>query len=203
MIAMLTGVVADATADTVVLNVAGVGYLLHVADSAGLPMGSEHTVHTSMVVREDSMTLYGFETGQQRDLFSMLCSASGVGPKTALHALRTLPAPTLTAAVATRDLATLSTIPGIGKKSAEKLCLELGDKVAAAFAVNVDGAVAAAATEAFASTAQQQAHAALLGLGYSPTEASAALRDVVEDDVSKAIRAALRKLSTGISGTRR
>jgi len=130
MIAHVRGTVTHRIAGSVVIDVGGVGYLVHVTAADHIPaQGQEVELHTSLQVREDSMTLYGFTARSSLVLFELLLSSSGVGPKLALAALGTHRPDVLRLAIAGGDTATLTAIPGVGKKVAERLVLDLKDKV--------------------------------------------------------------------------
>jgi holliday junction DNA helicase RuvA len=131
MIASVRGEVLDIALDHVVIEAAGVGYKLMAAPStlATLRRGSEARLITAMIVREDSQTLYGFPDADARDLFLTLLSVSGVGPKIALATLAVYDASALRQALADGDVTALTRVPGIGKRSAERLVLELRDKI--------------------------------------------------------------------------
>lgn len=191
MIAHLRGQVAARTSTAVVIDVHGVGYLVHVPTSMAdrvPPRGEPVEMHTSLQVREDAMTLYGFPDVNGRELFELLLTASGVGPKLALAALSTHPASTLRRAIADSDIDTLTVIPGIGKKSAQRLVLELREKVGG-------DASALVAGDAGGTTALGEVRDALLALGYSPSEASDALGGLDADgDVTQLLRQALKQL---------
>ncbi|MDP9022576.1 MAG: Holliday junction branch migration protein RuvA [Actinomycetota bacterium] len=199
MIAQLRGSVAargsspSGDAAQVVVDVGGVGYLVVVpAGLAGrLPRpGGDVELHTSLQVREDSMTLYGFPTAEVRDLFEALLTASGVGPKLALAALSTLAPDALRRAVAGGDVDALTVVPGIGKKSAQRLVLELRDKLGSGEQADVVAVTAAGATPL------GEVRLALLELGYSAAEAHRAVEALHDDgDVGELLRAALRSLA--------
>ncbi|HEX3286992.1 MAG TPA: Holliday junction branch migration protein RuvA [Mycobacterium sp.] len=131
MIASIRGEVLDVALDHVVIEACGVGYRINATPStlATLRRGSEARLVIAMIVREDSMTLYGFADSDARDLFSTLLSVSGVGPKIALATLAVHDAPALRQALADGDVTALTRVPGIGKRSAERMVLELRDKV--------------------------------------------------------------------------
>lgn len=196
MIALLTGTVAARHTASVVIDVNGVGYEVLVPTGFAPPVGTTVTLHTYLHVREDAMTLYGFADRRSKQVFEMLLGSSGIGPKLALAALSALGADRLAAAVATSDIAVLTEVPGIGRKVAERLALELHDKIGTV-------AVAALPTDlpAMSATATTIAEVeqALSGLGYQSREIDDALRD---DDVRAAadtptmLRAALRVLGT-------
>ena len=133
MIASVRGRVLSLGLDHAVIEVGGVGMAVHATPGtlSGLRRGEEALLWTSLVVREDSLTLYGFADVEARELFELLQTASGVGPRLALAALAVLQPDQLCRALADGDVATLTRVPGIGKKSAERLVLELRDKVGA------------------------------------------------------------------------
>lgn len=188
MIALLRGRVADRSSTSVVVDVQGVGYLVHVVDVSRVPpRGEPVELHTSMVVREDAMTLYGFADRGARDLFEVLLSASGVGPKIALAALATHPADALRRAVADGDVDALILIPGIGKKSAQKMVLELRDKLGGDAGADVIGAGEGV------TTALGEVRDALAALGYTPSEVHEAVAGLDTDgDPADLLRQALR-----------
>ena len=195
MIASLRGRVAHRDHGSIVVDVGGVGYLVHVTPGDRVPpRGEPVELHTSLQVREESMTLYGFTDRSSLVLFELLLTSSGVGPKLALAAIGTHRPDVLRTAIAGGDLATLTVVPGIGKKVAERLVLELKDKVGGLGGeVLVVGDVAAAGT----GSALAEVRDALLGLGYSAGEVQSALADLgpVEDTAtSELLRRALRHL---------
>jgi Holliday junction DNA helicase RuvA len=171
MIAFLSGRVASKSSAGAVIEVAGVGYRLLMSTSAlsALPAeGDDVTVQTHLHVREDELTLYGFESEDEREAFIQLIAVSGVGPKVALAILSVLRPESLRAAVAGDDLDLLSSVPGIGKKTAQRLVLELRDRLGAPGIGPAKGGAAVAVAEA---------RAALLAMGFSAAEAAMALRD--------------------------
>lgn len=194
MIASLRGEFLQVGLDRVVIAVGGVGMLVHTPPSlaAGSRVGGQADVHTSLVVREDSLTLYGFATAGERDTFELAQTVSGVGPRVALAILSVLSPAELSAAVAADDLATLTKVPGIGKKGAERIALELRDKMPAL----VDGGPAAPA-ETSAEWSDQVTEA-LTGLGYSAKQAAEAVEAVPSEargDTAAALRSALQVLA--------
>jgi holliday junction DNA helicase RuvA len=207
MIAHVRGRVAHRGTGTVVVDVAGVGYLVHVTGTSAVPARGEPVeLHTSLQVREDSMTLYGFADRGSLELFELLLSSSGVGPKLALAALGTHRPEVLRGAIAGGDLATLTTVPGIGKKVAERLVLELKDKVGGGF--EVTGPEAAAAGAPAADDHDRELRDALLGLGYTSGEVQEALAALhaagASGDTADLLRLALRELSGhALDGPRR
>jgi Holliday junction DNA helicase RuvA len=193
MIASIRGEVLDIALDHVVIEAAGVGYKLMATPStlATLRRGSEARLITAMIVREDSQTLYGFPDADARDLFLTLLGVSGVGPKIALATLAVYDAPTLRQALADGDVTALTRVPGIGKRGAERLVLELRDKIGAvgtgAVATSVNGhAVRGPVVEA------------LVGLGFAAKQAEEAIDKVManepEASTASALRAALSML---------
>lgn len=202
MIAHVRGTVAHRDAGTVVVDVQGVGYLVHVPAGADVPArGQQVELATSLQVREDSMTLYGFPDPSARTLFELLLSASGVGPKLALAILSTLRATTVVTAITSGDLDLLTTVPGIGKKSAQRLVLELREKLGALGETDVLGAGGVPVVGAGgAEGPQAEVREALVGLGYGPAEVASAMAtlqqdaDAADDDTSTLLRRALRLL---------
>ncbi len=199
MIASVSGTVAAVALDHVVVEVGGVGLLVHTtpADAASLVVGAQASLATTLVVREDALTLYGFGDGTQRDLFEQVQTVSGVGPRLALAMLAVHPPEVLRRAISGREIATLVKVPGIGKKGAERIVLELADKIAP-----TDGAAtpASGGQPAAVSAEHDQVTEALVGLGWSVKQAQDALGKVAEADpqppqeVSALLRAALREL---------
>jgi holliday junction DNA helicase RuvA len=195
VIAHLRGRVAHRDAGSVVVDVGGVGYLVHVTPGDRIPpRGEPVELHTSMQVREESMTLYGFTDRTSLALFELLLTSSGVGPKLALAALGTHRPDVLRTAIAGADLPTLTAIPGVGKKVAERLVLELKDKVG-----GPTGGELAAVTAGADPGTVDEVRDALLGLGYSAGEVQQALAAVVADGgidapTSELLRRCLRHL---------
>lgn len=188
MIGRLTGVLAEKSPPQLLVDVNGVGYELNVPMSTfyNLPaLGERVTLLTHFVVREDAQQLFGFLSGDERATFRELVKISGVGPRTALAILSGLSVAELAQAVARQDSGRLVKVPGIGKKTAERLLLELKGKLAP------DLAPATAATDAQADIVQ-----ALMALGYNDRDAAAALKALPADiGVADGIKAALRSLS--------
>ncbi|MBC8023099.1 MAG: Holliday junction branch migration protein RuvA, partial [Burkholderiales bacterium] len=176
----------------VIVSCSGVGYEIDVPMSTFYPLprtGEEVTLLTHLVVREDAHLLFGFLTAAERTAFRQLLKISGVGPKVALSVLSGMSVDDLSAAVAAEDAARLTRIPGIGKKTAERLVLELRDKLPKALP-----AVRTAASDA--SDASADVLNALLGLGYNEREAQAAVKQLPADlQIADAIRQALKHLS--------
>jgi Holliday junction DNA helicase RuvA len=180
MIASVRGTVAAIALDHVVIEVGGVGLAVRAtpATLATLRRGEETGLATTLVVREESLTLFGFASVDARDLFELVQSVSGVGPKIALALLSVLQPDELRAALASGDTAALTRAPGIGKKSAERLVLELKDKV---------GAAPGAAGPQSASPITERLVEALAGLGFSSRQAGDAVAAVTQDAADAAV----------------
>jgi len=187
MIGRLRGVVAEKRGDRVLLDVAGVGYEIAVPPRVlvELPgIGEEAVVHSHLHVREDAMALFGFSTEDQRDLFRILLGVSGVGPKVALAILSTMSPDDLRRAVVTEDAAALTAVPGIGKRSAQKLMLELRPKL------ELPDAELSPSNSPLA-----EVRAALEGLGYQTEEIRGAMAQLPESqEVESLLRHALQEL---------
>ncbi len=172
MIASLHGRVVAVSPDSAVIEVGGVGLAVQCAPGtlANLRPGAEARLATSLVVREDSLTLYGFADDDERQLFELLQTASGVGPRLAQAVLAVHTPDAVRKAVANADTATLTRVPGIGKKGAERLVLELRDRIGPV-AVGADGVPAAAGAAIW----QEQVRQALVGLGWTAGQADQAV----------------------------
>jgi Holliday junction DNA helicase RuvA len=193
MIGRLTGVLLEKKPPQVVLDVGGVGYELDVPMSTfyNLPeLGQRLVLYTHLSVREDAHLLYGFGSEAERALFRQLLKVNGVGPKLALSVLSGLSVEQLQNAVSQQEVAVLTRIPGIGKRTAERLILELKDKLGPALVTS------STAPGGAASNARRDLSDALLALGYSEREAARALDKVPADaPLEEGIRAALKLLS--------
>jgi Holliday junction DNA helicase RuvA len=194
--------VQSITLDAAVVEVGGVGLLVHCtpATLSGLKLGDATRLSTSLVVREDALTLYGFGDDEEKACFELLQSATGVGPKLAQAAIAVLRPAALKQAIAYEDLDALVRVPGIGRKGAARIVIELKDKVLA-LGVLPSTTVATVGARSPEPEWQPQVRAALVGLGYSAREADAAVESVAGDpaakdaDVTALLRAALRSLS--------
>ena len=199
MISILRGIVASVGLDHIDVVVGGIGFRVHVtpAFAQGTARDEEITVYTSMIVREDSMTLYGFESCDERDVFTTLMSVSGIGPKIALAALAVLRPDDLRRAVRDQDLAALQRIPGVGKKSAQRMALEIGDKLGTPAAL--PGAEATPAPTPSEDAVASEVSAALVGLGWSEAQATKAIEKLAGSGLgaSDMLRAALVSLGGG------
>jgi holliday junction DNA helicase RuvA len=187
MIAHVTGTVAGLAPDAVVIEVGGVGLQIQCAPGtiAGLRPGEQARVATSLIVREDSLTLYGFATDDERNTFELLQTASGVGPRLALAMLAVLTPDALRRAVAAEDLVTLISVPGIGRKGAQRIVLELAGRLGSP-GDGMLAAVAAAPVPAVA-TWRDQVHAGLVSLGWQAREADQAI-SAIEPELLAAAR---------------
>ena len=196
MIASLAGRLVEADADGLVVEVGGVGLRVH-ASAAALRAAREHpqavSLQTHLVVREDALTLYGFASQRERWLFVALLGVSGLGPAKALALLSGYPVDTLQRGIASGDLALLASVSGIGKRTAERIVVELRDKLGAA-ALEAVGAGSAVA--ALSDDPHQSARDALVALGFAVAEAEAALADA-EGDTEERVKAGLAALRRG------
>ena len=196
MIAFVRGQVAAVTLSSAVLEVGGVGLELYCTPGtlATLRPGHQATLPTSMVVREDSLTLFGFLDEDEKSIFELVQTASGVGPKLAQAVLAVLAPDDLRRAIGSDDVKTLTRVPGIGQKGAQRIILELKDRIGP-----VRGG-RAAPTATAAAPWRDQVHQGLVGLGWSTRDAEDAVEAVAPEagdtpDVGTLLRAALRTLS--------
>lgn len=193
MIALVRGEVLSVGLDHAVVEVGGVGLAVQAvpATLAGLRRGEQARLATTLVVREDSLTLYGFADADARELFTLLQTVSGVGPRLALAMLAVLEPDVLRTALAEGDLAVLTRVPGIGRKGAERLVVELRDRVTAIAAPTPTTAAPVAALPT-------QVTDALVGLGFTSRQAEQAVAAVLADgdgqDTAAVLREALRRL---------
>jgi Holliday junction DNA helicase RuvA len=196
MIAFVRGEVAEVTLNSAVLEVGGVGLELMCTPNtlATLRTGQIATLPTSMVVREDSLTLFGFVDDDEKQVFELVQTASGVGPKLAQAMLAVLTPDVVRRAVAGDDVRTLTAVPGIGQKGAQRIILELKDRIG----TPVSGGHAARATAS--DSWRDQVQQGLVGLGWTAKDADKAIESVSDQagdrpDVGALLRAALRTLS--------
>ena len=188
MIALVSGTVAVRRVDHVVIDCGGVGYRLAVSAQTlrQVPaVGGKATLHTHLVVRDDALALFGFASEEERELFLMLLSVQSVGPKVALAVLSGGPPRELLAMLASGDTARLQAVPGIGKRTAERIVVELREKVGATLP---DNAIAVTRPDDPHSIARD----GLIGLGYSAAEADELLEGLVSDQPEELIASALR-----------
>ena len=199
MFAYLEGRVTEKRQDEMVLDVGGVGFLISATPQtmSRMPGGeSKCRVYTKLVVKEDAWDLHGFATKEEQEMFEKLTAVSGVGPKTALGVLAALPVRDLALAIVTGDLKAIKSAPGIGPKTAQRILLELKDKVSDEELVG-EYALGGTATAAPAPGGLSDAMAALMALGYTQGEAAGALNKVKDqsDKTEELIRLALRAMS--------
>ena len=200
MIAFVRGTAVDMTENSVIVEAGGIGYEIYMTgtDLSQIHMGEEVKIHTYFNVREDAMQLYGFRSKDDLQMFKLLLGVNGVGPKAAVGVLAGITADELRFAILSDDVKTLSKAPGIGKKTAQKLILELKDKLKLedAFELKlVHEQEKAVAGLGEISDGRQEAVEALVALGYSSTDALRAVRkvtDVAPDDVEGLLKAALK-----------
>jgi Holliday junction DNA helicase RuvA len=189
MIAQLRGTLADKRPNQVLVDVGGVGYLVHIPVSTFYALGDLHSNVTLLIhtqVREDAISLYGFLSSREKHLFELLISASGVGPVLALKILSGMSVDDLVPAVRAGDLVRLTRIPGVGRKTAERMVVELRDKLAALAAPE-----AARLPEATSGTAADVV-SALLNLGYEQQVAERAVERAGKESVPESFEALLR-----------
>lgn len=196
MIGRLTGRLASKAPDQVLLDVAGVGYLVHIPLSTFYELPEPESpaslfIHTH--VREDTLALYGFLTERERSLFLLLLSVAGIGPRVALTVLSGIPPAELIGALRKQDVRRLVAIPGVGKKTAERMVLELAEK-AQAFAEELPA-------ETPAAVASEDVVSALVNLGYRKADAERAVEAVAregrEEDFGQYLKKALKRLTGG------
>ncbi|GAB4288397.1 MAG: Holliday junction branch migration protein RuvA [Coriobacteriia bacterium] len=190
MIAFVTGRVVGKSAGRCVVDVGGVGLSIAMSTSsiAALPAeGDEVTIHTHFHVREDELSLFGFESLEEKALFEQLITVSGVGPRVALAALSAYRPETLVRAVAEEDVSLVSSVPGIGKKTAQRIILELKDRLG--------GPELGEAAERIGADTMTEAREALAAMGFTPAEIAAALKDAGDAaDANELLKHALKRL---------
>jgi Holliday junction DNA helicase RuvA len=200
VIAFVRGRVAAVGPTSAVLEVGGVGLELHCTPDtlAGLRIGSEAMLPSSMVVREDSLTLFGFADDDEKQMFELVQTASGVGPKLAQAMLAVHRPEALRRAVSTDDVKTLTSVPGIGQKGAQRIILELRDRIGSP----MTSVLTQRSNGSASGDWQAQVQAGLVGLGWTAKEADQAVSSVAPEaeqmatpDVAQLLRAALRTLS--------
>ena len=199
MIGRLQGKVIEKQAPDLLIDVQGLGYevLVSLNTFFGIPaVGEAVTLHTHFVVREDVQQLYGFGTQSERQLFRHLIKVNGVGPKMALAILSGMSANDFAVCVHNNDIATLVKLPGVGKKTAERLLIEMRDKIGD---VDATAAGSAAGAQEAKPDISQEAESALIALGYKPTDAAKIISRVASESVSDAgelIRLALKSMGS-------
>jgi Holliday junction DNA helicase RuvA len=193
MIASVSGKIVQIDTDSVVVDVGGIGFRILTPSTTRdhLHMGEVAFLHTQLIVRQDALTLYGFETKEVCDFFNLLLSVDGVGPRTALSVLSTLTPDAIRRAVFHEQSEIFSRVPGVGKKTSQKILLYLQDRIKA---------VSGLEPVSMMSDTDAEVLAALTALGYSVVEAQAALqsipRDTPQDDVEARLRIALQFLGS-------
>ena len=191
MISRVLGTVAQVGVDDVVVVYGGLGFKVFIVPplASELHEGDEIELYTHLIVREDALTLYGFKTEEERKVFEILMSVTGIGPRIGLAALSVFSPNDLRRAVADQDTATLSRIPGVGKKVASRMLVELGDKLGLPAQLPEASAPSAGVVEA-------EVKAALIGLGWNETKAENVLSELGGNglNASDLLRAALMKL---------
>ena len=196
MISRVLGTVAQVGVDDVVVVYGGLGFKVFIVPplASELHKGDEIELYTHLIVREDALTLYGFKTEEERKVFEILMSVTGIGPRIGLAALSVFSPNDLRRAVADQDTATLSRIPGVGKKVASRMLVELGDKLGLPAQLPEASAPSAGVVEA-------EVKAALIGLGWNETKAESVLSELGGNglNASDLLRAALMKLG-GVNG---
>ncbi len=191
MISRVLGTVAQVGVDDVVVVYEGLGFKVFIVPplASELHKGDEVELYTHLIVREDALTLYGFKTEEERKVFEILMSVTGIGPRIGLAALSVFSPNDLRRAVADQDTATLSRSPGVGKKVASRMLVELGDKLGLPAQLPEASAPSAGVVEA-------EVKAALIGLGWNETKAESVLSELGGNglNASDLLRAALMKL---------
>jgi len=197
MISHLKGILEHVAQDHVVVEVENIGYRVNVPTSTLNhlpPLGEQVKLFTMQIVREDDISLYGFLSREERSLFALLISVSGVGPKLALALISGFPLDKLVAAIAQADAALLSSVPGIGRKTSERIIVELKEKIGKAYALKPQEMTLGLKGE---KTVLSDALSALIALGYSPKEAREAIMRLnleEEKPIEEIIKAALKVL---------
>ncbi|MGS0681920.1 Holliday junction branch migration protein RuvA [Shewanella sp. 125m-7] len=204
MIGRIRGLLIEKQAPEVLVDVSGVGYEIQMPLTSffELPeLGQEAVIYTHFIVREDAQLLYGFVSKQERSLFRLLIKANGVGPKLALTILSGMTAGEFVACVERDDIATLVKLPGVGKKTAERLLVEMRDKLKSLMEASVGSEREFMLQSNYkapvvVNTAEEDAIAALLSLGYKPAQASKAVSSVYTDGMSSEtlIKSALKSM---------
>jgi Holliday junction DNA helicase RuvA len=191
MIAVIEGRIIEQDTDSVIIMVNGIGLRVSVPvqTAVKLQAGKEVSLFTHLIVREDALSLYGFEAKEERDLFLLLLGVNGVGPRLALSVLSALNADTIRSAIVNEQVEIFSRVPGVGKKTAQKILLYLSDKIKKEEGLKPLITI---------SEADQDVLSALTTLGYSIVESQAAIQSIPKDaaqDVESRLRAALQNLS--------
>lgn len=199
MFAFLQGTVCDIDADRLTLNVSGVGYELQASNKTLEQLTEEQTVmlYTHFHLSQDAIALYGFSTKQEKQMFRRLISISRIGPKAALSALSMLDVAVLATSIATGDEETLARVPGWGKKTAQRIVLELKEKIAKEDIIDINGVNSTIDFASVSNSMQNEAITALMALGYDRNTAMNAVASVSEpyERVEQLITSALKQLA--------
>ena len=203
MIAYLRGKVLTTTAETAILDVNGVGYEVYCSAGAfrQLTVGAVGELYTYLQVKEDGMTLFGFDSVKEKDLFLKLITVSGVGPKMGISVLASLSGEEFARVIATADVKRLSAVKGLGKKTAEKIVLELHGKISAAEIMSASGDDFNATLppmEAKLSAADEEAVQALVGLGFTRNESAQAVKRARENGATSLEEVIMKALQGGV-----
>ena len=203
MIAYLRGKVLTTTLETAILDVNGVGYEIYCSRGAFRKtiVGEVAELHTYLQVKEDGMTLFGFESVREKEMFLKLISVPNVGPKMGIVVFGALSVDEFATAIATADVKRLSTVKGLGKKTAEKIVLDLHGKISAAEILSANGddlSAPAATSTAKLSAADEEAVAALMGLGFTRTESANAVKKAREVGATTVEEVIMKALQGGI-----
>lgn len=196
MIAFLSGTILEKNANSLVLDVSGVGYEVTIPLSTFYDLGeagSEVALRVYTHVREDQISLFGFRTGLEKELFMQLISVSGIGPKSAVTALSGMSADEIIGAIRQNNLVRLSSIPGVGKKTAERIVIELRDKVAKLSGAAVDSADSSGSVSVAGDSVFDDAVSALVNLGYQKAAAEKALKQALQDGTDGTVQKLLRR----------
>lgn len=203
MIAYLRGKVLTTTSETAIIDIGGVGYEVYCSSGAfrKITVGQYVELYTYLQVKEDGMTLFGFESPKEKELFLKLTSVSGVGPKLGIAVLSALSGEEFACVIATTDVKRLSSVKGLGKKTAEKIMLELHGKISAAEVMSASGdplsdAVSASATKL--SAADEEAVTALMGLGFTRAESTQAVKKARENGAQTVEEVIMKALQGGV-----
>ena len=205
MIAHLSGKLLLKGATSVVIDVGGVGYEVSIPLSTAYELGeigSDVSLRIYTHVREEALQLYGFQTGRERELFTLLISVSGIGTKSAIAMLSSMNADEIAGAIRTNNLARLTSVPGIGRKTAERLVIELRDKILQISSPALDETVAAGngkAQKPSLDTVYDDALEALISLGYAKPVADRALKTAMTDGGEISVQALLRRSLRNLS----
>jgi Holliday junction DNA helicase RuvA len=188
MIALLSGIVRSISAEKTIVEVSGVGYSLSITSQTAnsLSVGAPVTLFTTLVVREDSLTLYGFADDESRLLFELVQTVSGIGPKVALSILNSLTPDQLARSIATEDISSIEKVPGIGRKGAQRLILELKGKITAG-----SGHQKISHQPAW----REQLASALISLGFTAKDSDAAITKVISNLAEDGIEAGAKDIS--------